>query len=275
MPSPASLACFVMLALAANANAAAPAEAVPQARASACAEGWCNGQWVPQASAVADAAVSVPDDSAVQGAIAALREDPLMGGTHRVQRLHWRTKESEEPAKPQPWLRRVVEWIIAAAQWLARNVRALLIVATVLGAAMLAVLISEDEPPPTHVRGLDIRPDELPEDVGRAARHVWERGDRRGAMILLYRALLSRLVHRYHAAIRDSSTEGDCLRQAARKLPAAPLNYVSRFVACWQRAMYAASWPEPADFEQLCVGFEAALPAPLVGAAAGAPEAGA
>jgi Domain of unknown function (DUF4129) len=267
MPSPASLACFVMLALAAN--AAAPADAVPQA------------------SAVADAAVSVPDDSAVQGAIAALREDPLMGGTHRVQRLHWRTKESEEPAKPQPWLRRVVEWIIAAAQWLARNMRALLIVATALGAAMLAVLISrnwrrhsrieipEDQPPPTHVRGLDIRPDELPEDVGRAARHLWERGDRRGALILLYRALLSRLVHRYHAAIRDSSTEGDCLRQAARKLPAAPLNYVSRFVACWQRAMYAASWPEPADFEQLCAGFEAALPAPLAGAAAGAPEAGA
>jgi len=122
MPSPASLACFVMLALAAN--AAAPADAVPQG------------------SAVEDTLVSVPDDSAVQNAIEALRQDPLMGGTHRVQRLHWRTKETEEPAKPRPWLRRVVEWIIAAAQWLARNVRALLIVATVLGAAMLAVLIS-------------------------------------------------------------------------------------------------------------------------------------
>jgi len=40
--------------------------------------------------------------------------------------------------------------------------------------------------------------------------------------------------------------------------------------------MYAASWPEPADFERLCAGFEAALPAPLVAATAGASaEAGA
>ncbi|HLQ11834.1 MAG TPA: DUF4129 domain-containing protein [Steroidobacteraceae bacterium] len=263
MPSAASLACTVLLAL--GATGAARADALPPL------------------IVVDNSAASVPDDRAVQKAIAALQKDPLMGGMHREQRLHWRKQDPAKPSSPQPWMKRLGEWIIAGAQWLAGNVRALLIVATVVGAAMLAVLIArswrrggaietaEGEAPPTHVRGLDIRPDELPEDVARAARHVWERGDQRGAMILLYRALLSRLVHRYHAAIRDSSTEGDCLRQAARTLTAAPLDYVSQFIACWQRAMYAAIWPEPADFEQLCAGFDAALPMPPESAAEGIP----
>jgi len=263
MPSPASLACIVWLALGATAVARADA--------------------LSPLTVVDNTAASVPDERAVLKAIAALQNDPLMGGMHREQRLHWRKQDPAKPSPPQPWMTRLMEWIIAASQWLARNVRALLIVATVVGAAMLAVLIArswrrrgrietaEGEPPPTHVRGLDIRPDELPEDVARAARHVWERGDRRGAMILLYRALLSRLVHRYHAAIRDSSTEGDCLRQAARSLAAAPLDYVSRFIASWERAMYAAIWPEPADFEQLCAGFEAALPMPPDSADGGIP----
>ena len=45
---------------------------------------------------------------------------------------------------------------------------------------------------------------------------LWERGEHRAALALLYRGLLSRLVHAHQVPIRDSSTEGDCLALAAR-----------------------------------------------------------
>src|SRR5207253_1320150 len=62
---------------------------------------------------------------------------------------------------------------------------------------------------PTHVQDLDIRPESLPPDVGAAARALWERGEKRAALALLYRGTLSRLAHVHEVAIRDSSTEGD------------------------------------------------------------------
>lgn len=227
------------------------------------------------ATGAAYAAGSVPDDVAVQKAITAVRQDPLMGGLHTVKRLHWLQKENEtKRSQAQPWLVRLLEWLGAFARWLAGSARALVITAAVIGVALLAIVIvralrrsgARDLPggdaPPAHVRGLNNQPEELPDDVGRAARSVWARGDRRGAMVLLYRALLSRLVHNYRVAIRDSSTEGDCQRLAAQVLASAPRDYVARFIVSWQRAMYATAWPAEADFEQLCADFEQALPMP-------------
>jgi hypothetical protein len=230
---------------------------------------------------------SVPDDADVQEAITAVREGPLMGGLHTVKRLHWVDKEQEQKqSKPRPWLLRLLEWLTAFARWVAGSARALVITAAVIGVALLAIVVVRalrrsgahrlpgEDAPPTHVRGLNIEPEELPDDVARAARSVWARGDRRGAMVLLYRALLSRLVHNYRVAIRDSSTEGDCQRLAAQVLAAAPRAYVARFIASWQRAMYATMWPDEPDFEQLCAGFEHALPvaaAPAEGGGAAVP----
>ena len=71
---------------------------------------------------------------------------------------------------------------------------------------------------PTHVRDLDIRPESLPADIGAAARALWDRGEHRAALALLYRGMLSRLAHVHRVPIRDSSTEGDCLALAASHL---------------------------------------------------------
>ena len=40
---------------------------------------------------------------------------------------------------------------------------------------------------PSHVRDLDIRPESLPDDVGAAALALWQRGEQRAALALLYR----------------------------------------------------------------------------------------
>jgi len=77
-------------------------------------------------------------------------------------------------------------------------------------------------------------------------------------------------VHNYRLPIRDSSTEGDCERLAAQVLARAPREYVARFIASWQRAMYATVWPAEPDFEQLCAGFEQALPVAVAPGGTGA-----
>jgi hypothetical protein len=112
---------------------------------------------------------------------------------------------------------------------------------------------------PTHVRDLDIRPETLPTDIGAAARALWDRGDHRAALALLYRGMLSRLAHVHRVPIRDSTTEGDCLVLAANHLSSDTQAYASRLVRVWQRAVYGDETVIPATIHELCDGFARAL----------------
>jgi len=112
---------------------------------------------------------------------------------------------------------------------------------------------------PTHVRDLDIRPESLPRDIGIAARALWDRGEHRAALALLYRGMLSRLAHVHRVPIRDSSTEGDCLALAASHLTQEGREYASRLVRVWQRFVYAGQDTQPATVYVLCDDFASAL----------------
>ena len=205
-------------------------------------------------------------DREVQAAVKALQSDPLMGGLERHRRLHWREPDPAKDTQPAAWLVRVLHWFAQAGAWLASSARALVIVAVALCVALLGALIwrawlrnpqstkGAEGLPPTHVRGLDIRPDELPADVPGAARALWQAGDQRAALVLLYRSLLSRLAHGFQVPIRDSSTEGDCLSLARGRLPEAAQAYAAEFLRAWLSAVYAGQWPEAARFEALCAG---------------------
>jgi hypothetical protein len=138
-------------------------------------------------------------------------------------------------------------------------------------AAMLAVYISrvvrrrvgkgrsERFYAPTHVQDLDIRPESLPDDIGSAARALWDRGERRAALALLYRGLLSRLAHVHQVPIRDSTTEGTCLVLAATHLSEERHEYASRLVRIWQRSVYGGHEADTTAVYALCTGFRAAL----------------
>jgi hypothetical protein len=115
---------------------------------------------------------------------------------------------------------------------------------------------------PTHVRDLDIRPESLPDDVGGAALELWERGEHRAALALLYRGVLSRLAHLHAVPIRDSTTEGDCLALAAIHLPAAAASYAERSIRVWQRAVYGNAEPTADEFHYLGTTFASALDMP-------------
>ena len=113
---------------------------------------------------------------------------------------------------------------------------------------------------PEDLFGLDVRPGSLPKDVGGAALALWQQGQRREALSLLYRGALARLIHARGMEVSKGSTEGDCLRVALPLLAAEPGGYFRNLTLAWQRQAYAHL--EPSSGEQLCLDwarFEEAL----------------
>ena len=202
----------------------------------------------------------------VDAAARALREVPTMTGWRPAHEL--RLKDDERPAPPPPrgepawlgWLRHFVDWLNDAGRWLVWLLGAFAVALVLLrlrrwlrgGAAAGA---PEALSLPTHVRELDIRPETLPPDIGAAAAALWQRGEARAAMSLLYRGALSRLVHAHGVPIRASSTEGDCLRLAAARLQAPAQAYLAGLVAAWRETVYAGRTPAAEQGRLLCQAF--------------------
>ena len=206
-----------------------------------------------------------PDARAITVALERVRKDPNLNNVRKVRFL--RLKDQRTTSRPPGWLR----WLLDLVGWIAQSARALVWVAAAILAALLAVYISrivrsraggsssERFLTPTHVQDLDIRPESLPDDIGAAARALWDRGERRAALALLYRGLLSRLAHVHRVPIRDSTTEGSCLVLAATHLNEERHEYVSRLVRVWQRSVYGGYDADTSAVYALCTGFRPAL----------------
>ena len=204
-------------------------------------------------------------EAEVTRAVETVRTDPNLGGTRTIRTLRW--KESGSSWSFPSWFRDLFRFIAGSG-------RALLwaaIIALAAGLVIYLVRVLSSMSPragdgsfvtPTHVRDLDIRPESLPPDIGSAARQLWDRGEHRAALALLYRGLLSRLAHVHKVPIRDSTTEGDCLTLAARHMDEPRHDYVTRLVRTWQRAVYGGSDPDDATVYALCDAFGSTLDQP-------------
>ena len=225
----------------------------------------------PAISAGAPTQEAAFDRAAITRALDAVRADPQLSAEKTMKTLRWRDRRQPARAERIGWL----AWIAGLFAWLGQSGRYLVWVS----AAILAVLAAryvletatrarlaraEDEPltAPTHVRDLDIRPASLPPDIGAAARALWDGGQQRAALALLYRGLLSRLAHVHSVPIRDSTTEGDCLALAAAHLATPRHDYVSRLVRLWQHAVYGHEDVSAVAVHDLCDGFATALDRP-------------
>ena len=214
-------------------------------------------------------AAASPDEAAIERALARVKADPNLTPTRSIKTLKWRTSGPASSGSPA-WL----EWLTGLFRWFDQGARlvvwcAAVLLAGVLGAYIYRVVRARvGRPPldafiaPTHVQDLDIRPESLPADIGAAARRLWDRGEHRAALALLYRGLLSRLAHAHRVPIRDSSTEGDCLALAATHLDIARHEYVSGLVRVWQRSVYGHESAETTLVHTLCEGFAPALDMP-------------
>lgn len=68
---------------------------------------------------------------------------------------------------------------------------------------------------PKQLFGLTITPDSLPTDILLEFEKLWQQGNTRQALSLLYRALLSYLVHQYQVPLKSSHTEGEVVKLAS------------------------------------------------------------
>jgi Domain of unknown function (DUF4129) len=223
----------------------------------------------PPVSAAQDGpglSTAAPDRAEISRAIASVKADPNLATERTIKTLRWKAAAAQRPWRWPGWF----SWIGGFFGWLAESIRAIVWLAAAALAGLLVVYLSriartrlgasDDEPfvAPTHVRDLDIRPESLPADVGAAARQLWERGEQRAALALLYRGMLSRLAHVHRVPIRDSSTEGDCLALASAQLPDRS-EYLTRLVRAWQRLGYGHEAVESAAVYGLCDEFDPAL----------------
>ena len=95
---------------------------------------------------------------------------------------------------------------------------------------------------PTELLGLDVRPESLPDDVSAAARDSLARGDRIGALSLLYRGALVRLMRTHELELEAGATEADCLR--AVQAAGGPATWFEGLTRAWQSEAYAHR-PQP------------------------------
>jgi len=114
----------------------------------------------------------------------------------------------------------------------------------------------------TEVGGLDIREQSLPDDVAGAVRALWQQGQQRAALALLYRATLSRLVSRQSLTLHHGATEGECLAQArsanaAGTLDSDSLALADQATTLWLNAAYGARWPAAETVAALCTRWQA------------------
>jgi Domain of unknown function (DUF4129) len=227
-------------------------------------------------------ATTVPTEAQITKATADVKADPNFATERKMNTLHWSGDTHRRDRFPG-WLK----WLSTLFAYIGQSARVLMWVAIAIAAGLIAIyimrLLSRVDGlsgrdgkfvAPSHVQDLDIRPESLPPDIGAAVRALWDRGEHRAALALLYRALLSRLVHVYEVPIRDSSTEGDCLVLAARHVDEERTRYATRLVKVWQLAVYGGETVDTETVYALCDGFGPTLdraPDAELGAARGAP----
>jgi hypothetical protein len=102
----------------------------------------------------------------------------------------------------------------------------------------------------------------LPEDIPTAVRALWQRGQLRAALALLYRAGVERLATSLGTPLPAGATESECLRRARRLTDAEYAALFARIVRSWQGAAYAQRLPTAVEVEALLAAWSAPVQAP-------------
>ena len=108
---------------------------------------------------------------------------------------------------------------------------------------------------PTHIFGLDVRPESLPRDIAGRARELWLNGDASGAMGLLYRASLSRLIASGALQFDPGDTERDCVERVRVGGDLRLHAYFSSLSSAWLVCAYSNTRPTDEVALGLCEGW--------------------
>lgn len=197
------------------------------------------------------------------------------------QRWRWIDKPAaEEPEEDGGWLARFGKWIVKqlegfngvedAGSLVTWIINGLEIVLWGLVIAVLAYLVYRfrhirapdvafdnrtQAPPPSHLFGLELSQDSLPDDIISAAQTLWQQQQFRAALSLLYRAALTYLVHERHLPLNSSHTEQECLRLCLQHEPQHRGEFFQSLTQHWVALAYAHQPLSEQDFNALCAAW--------------------
>ncbi|NVZ48829.1 DUF4129 domain-containing protein [Pseudomonas sp. B6002] len=104
---------------------------------------------------------------------------------------------------------------------------------------------------PAQLFGLDLGIETLPEDIASTAEALWATRPRE-ALGLLYRGLLSRLLHDFHLPLKEADTEGQVLEHVHHLQQPQLLAFSDELTRHWQNLAYGHRLPPAAAQQKLC-----------------------
>ncbi|WP_085689466.1 MULTISPECIES: DUF4129 domain-containing protein [unclassified Pseudomonas] len=109
-------------------------------------------------------------------------------------------------------------------------------------------------PLPQQAFGLDLQKESLPDDIASHAEQLWQ-NEPRAALGLLYRALLSHLLHDFNLPLKPADTESEVLARIEHLQRPDLLAYSRHLTGHWQNMAYGHRVPAAHLQQELCEGW--------------------
>jgi len=109
---------------------------------------------------------------------------------------------------------------------------------------------------PQQAFGLDLTPQSLPDDIAASAEQLWQTQPR-AALGLLYRGLLSRLLHDFDLTLKPADTEHQVLLRVEQLQRPELLSFSRTLTLHWQNMAYGHRVPAAHLQQELCDGWRA------------------
>ena len=107
------------------------------------------------------------------------------------------------------------------------------------------------KPLPAQLFGLELGKETLPEDIASTAEQLWPTQPRE-ALGLLYRGLLSRLLHDFNLPLKSADTEGQVLERVHHLQQPHLLAFSEELTRHWQNLAYGHRLPPASARQKLC-----------------------
>ncbi|POA26767.1 MULTISPECIES: DUF4129 domain-containing protein [unclassified Pseudomonas] len=214
---------------------------------------------------------------AAHDSIKALLEQPPFKNKESVTRYRFgddpAAPSEDKPGEAPQWLKTLLGWLdsqrfnalaglievllwgalIAAVGWLIWRYREFLRTFV----SRRAKLRARVRPPaPQQALGLDLTPQSLPDDIAASAEQLWQTQPR-AALGLLYRGLLSRLLHDFALTLKPADTEHQVLLRVEQLQRPELLAFSRSLTQHWQNMAYGHRVPAAHLQQELCDGWRA------------------
>lgn len=194
---------------------------------------------------------ALADDTGLREAVAKAYADPRVTPRRRILRWQSRDDRPEDPQSddPSPLLEAIARIFALIAEFGAWALFGLLALGLLLTAPRwsrwMRNAATRERRAAAAVEHRPVTPvASLPPDIPGAVHALWDAGQPRDALALLYRASVQAMARRAGVELAPAATEAQCLR-ASRKLPLAQdRDAFAALVRTWQQAAYAQRLPD-------------------------------